>query len=212
MTRRAPLVAAGVLWAVAAAWYLVAEAVAARALSGYGYAADYISDLGIPGSSPAAAVMNLGFAGQGLLFALAGALVFVAAPAWRGRGVFLALAVAHGVGNVLVGLVHSGSREPGVDWHVVGAAMAIVGGNAAVIAGGLVLRPSARPRAFRGASVVLGAAGLVSLLVLTAGSVAGVTLPFGAGAWERGSVYPIIAWELLAALAVLRRQGTEGVR
>jgi len=183
--RRPPLLAAAVAWSAAGVGYLAAEAVAASGFPGYGYADDYISDLGVPGRSPLAAVMNLGFVWQGLLFAAAGVLVFKAGC--RGRALFLALALVHGAGNVLVAVVHSDAAADG--WHVAGAGMAIVGGNAAVVTAGLSLRGG-----YRIASVVIGLAGLASLLALAGGSPAGL--------WERGSVYTIIGWELLAATAV----------
>lgn len=183
--RRPPLLAAAVAWSLAGVGYLAAEAVAASAFPGYSYTGDYISDLGVPGPSPLAAVMNAGFVWQGLLFAAAGILVFKAGC--RGRAPFLVLALVHGLGNVLVAVVHSDAAADG--WHVAGAGMAIVGGNAAVVAAGLGLWGG-----YRVASVVIGFAGLASLLALASGSPVGV--------WERGSVYTIIGWELLAATAV----------
>lgn len=129
--------------------------------------------------------MNAGFVWQGVLFAVAGVLVFAAGC--RGRVPFLVLALVHGAGNVLVAFVHGDAPADGS--HVAGAGMAIVGGNAAVLVAGMSLRGGCRI-----ASVVIGLAGLASLLALSAGSPVGL--------WERGSVYTIIGWELLAATAV----------
>ncbi|RIJ44529.1 DUF998 domain-containing protein, partial [Clavibacter michiganensis subsp. insidiosus] len=53
-------------------------------------------------------------------------------------------------------------------------------------------------RAIRVASVALGVVGLVALALLEA--LGGSTID---GIWERGSVYTVTAWELMAGVAVL---------
>lgn len=178
--------AAALLWLLAAAGYLLAEAFAAAALPGYSYRTDYISTLGDPSVSPRAPLMNAAFAVQGVCFAAAALLV---APA-RKQLWFLAFAVGNGIGNVLIAVVHSGQGNPA---HIVGAVLAIVGGNAAALAG------SGAPlaAAYRTASITLGALGLVCLLVTA-------TAPSQVGGWERGSVYPIFAWQILTAVMLLR--------
>ena len=52
------------------------------------------------------------------------------------------------------------------------------------------------------AGVALGAVGLLCLAVLVIDGVNGASLPVGLV--ERGAVYPIIAWELLAGVTILR--------
>jgi len=178
--------AAALLWLLAAAGYLLAEAFAAAALPGYSYRTDYISTLGDPSVSPRAPLMNAAFAVQGVCFAAAALLVAAA----RKQLWFLAFAVGNGIGNVLIAVVHSGQGNPA---HIVGAVLAIVGGNAAALAG------SGAPlaAAYRTASITLGALGLVCLLVTA-------TAPSQVGGWERGSVYPIFAWQILTAVMLLR--------
>jgi hypothetical membrane protein len=183
---------AAVLWILAAAGYLSVEALAAMALPGYGYGTDYISTLGDPIVSPRASLMNAAFAFQGLCFGSGAMLVASRVPNARNRLWFLAFAISNGIGNVLVALVHSGQ---GNAWHVAGAALAIVGGNGAALAGSALFAS----RAYRAASIVLGGLGLLCLLVVAMGA-------DHIGAWERGSVYPIFAWQVLAAVYVLRRQ------
>ncbi len=140
-------VAAGVIWLVGAAVYLVCEAVAAASVPGYSYVADYISDLGV------SAVMNVGaFMVHGSLLLL-GAVVFVRAcptPGWAGW-IFVLAAAVNAIGNVLVGTFRSGAVEmTGTShWHVIGAGMAIVGGNVAVIIAGLGSRRLGAPRTYR---------------------------------------------------------------
>lgn len=181
--------AAALLWLLGAAGYLAAEALAAAALPGYRYGTDYISTLGDPTVSPRAPLMNAAFAVQGVFFACAAALFARDAPRSRNRVWFLVFAVGNGIGNVLIAVVHSGQGNP---WHVVGAVLAIVGGNAAAVAGSGA--PGATP--YRMVSMALGALGLVCLLVTAAA-------PSQVGGWERGSVYPIFAWQILTAIMLL---------
>lgn len=183
---------AALLWLVGAAGYFAAEALAASALPGYGYGTGYISTLGDPSVSPRAVLMNTAFAVQGVTFAVAAVVVAATAGRPRNRVWFLVFAVGNGIGNVLIGVVHSGQADP---WHVVGAVLAIVGGNGAALAGSGVLAS----KTYRVASIGLGALGLLCLPVVGSG-VSQV------GLWERGSVYPIFAWQILTAVMLLRSQ------
>ena len=107
------------------------------------------------------------------------------------RGAYL-----NALGNIGVGGFQSGATA-----HVVGAGLAIIGGNVAVVLGGLGSRSLGAPRMFRAVSVALGAFGLVCLAVLVVDGADGATLPVGLV--ERGAVYPIIAWEVMAGVALL---------
>ena len=200
---------AAALWIVAGLGYLVTEAVVAKHLPGYSYSANYISDLGRPLHSPLAAWMNGAFIAQGVAFALAGALVVTAARPGPGIVAFLGLAVIYGAGSTAVGLFPSGGTAGSALVHVGGATAAILAGNLAVLAAGVVLL---RRRRFRGgvASVALGVAGLFSGGLLLCSSVPSTRVPFGDGAWERGAIYAIIGWQLLAGIAALaiRRQAS----
>jgi hypothetical membrane protein len=182
------------LWIVATLAYFLAEVIAAAALPGYSYAADYISVLGQPDSSPHANLMNGAFVAQGVLFPL-GAMLLVHGAGASKVLLFLSFAVLNGIGNILVATVHSGV---GARWHVVGGALAIVGGNAAVLAGSSALRSLIFSRTHRVASVVLGTLGLVGL------SGTAFELP-AVGAWERASVYSIFGWQAYTALYLLSR-------
>jgi hypothetical membrane protein len=171
-----PIRAAAAVWLSGAAVYLVCEAIAAARLPGYSYVNDYISDLGVY------AIMNIGFIVHGSLFLLGAVLVSRACPhtGWACRS-FVIAAACNALGNVLVGTFRSGNH-----WHAVGAGLAIVGGNVAVIIAGLASR--------RAASVVIGVFGLACLLMPV-------------GVLERGSVYTIIVWELVTAAVLLFRRG-----
>lgn len=195
--------AAAVIWLVGAVVYLVSEAVAAAGLPGYSYTADYISDLGV------AAVMNIGaFIVHGSLFLL-GAIVIsraCAAPGWAGWSFVLA-AAANAVGNTLVGLFRSGTAEAAAihgHWHVIGAGLALVGGNVAAVIAGIGSRRMGAPRGYRRASVAFGAMGIACLLALIVDGAIGSRVIF-VGVVERGAVYPIIAWEIMTGATILCR-------
>ncbi|MCX2953642.1 DUF998 domain-containing protein [Lentzea sp. NEAU-D7] len=211
--RREPLITAATLWALGSTWYLISEAVAASAFPGYSYTRDYISDLGAVREdplderridSPLAEVMNLGFLHQGLFYLLGAVFLVRALPGGRGRWAFLALAVVHAIGNGLVGTFHSDRADGAAALlHPTGAVMAILGGNLATIAAALLLRGHARTRFARIAGFTLGGIGLTSLLALGFATTSGTSVLFAAGTWERGSVYAITAWQLVAATVVL---------
>ena len=120
--------AAAVVWLAGATVYLVCEAIAAAQAPGYSYVDDFISDLGV------SAVMNYGaFMVHGSLLLIGAVVVARSIPTlgWAGWG-FVIAAAANAIGNVAVGAFRSGSH-----WHVVGAGLAIVGGNVAAIIAGL---------------------------------------------------------------------------
>ncbi|MWV48863.1 DUF998 domain-containing protein [Rathayibacter sp. VKM Ac-2803] len=206
---------AGVLWIVGPLVYVGAEAIAASAFPGYSYADNYISDLGVPEvgafegraiDSPLHSVMNAGFVAEGVLF-LAAALMTVRATSGGRRRGFLGLAAAHSVGIVLVGLVH-GSRqsvENGTSGlHVLDAALAIIGGNLAAMTAGVAVLRSRTRWAPGVVGIVLGAVGLLGLVLLRvdSGSTALDLLPDGV--WERLAVYTVTAWQLTTGIVLLR--------
>ena len=191
---------AAACWLVAGIAYPSLEAVAARAVPGYRYANDMVSDLGRPDSA-LSHLMNAGFVVQGTLFFTGAALLVRATPGRKAR-LFMGFAAANAAGNLVVAAVPSGYS--GVAWvHVTGAVLAIVGGNAAIVAG-RALVPG--PRSYRIASAALAALGLVSFAVLAVESTAAVTVVLPAAVWERTSVYTIIGWQVLSAIALLVRR------
>lgn len=201
------------LMGVGALWYLIAEAIAAFGFPGYSYSSNYISDLGIPEAaefygraidSRLSIVMNAGFLGQGLMMILGGTLLFWALPPLRAKGLFLTLAVLHGFGVALVGLVHGSPVNEAAGFmvfHSLGAMLAIGCGNAAVILAGVrTLRPLLGPRLSR-ASIILGCVGLLSVVIHLVTTIAGFVN--GLGVSERLAVYSILAWQILFAAKFL---------
>lgn len=205
--------AAAILWLIAAGAYLSCEALAASAFPHYSYARDYISALAVPAAveasgartgSPLAQVMNAAFAIHGVLFAAAGV---IAGRSQRGQVSAAALstaAVLHGVGNTLVAAFHSHVPAVGgtILLHTAGAGLAIIFGNVAALTSAPVLR-GAVPRGVPTAGLLLGAAGLGCLFLLVALEETHAASAIGRGLLERGAVYAIVGWELLAGSALL---------
>jgi hypothetical membrane protein len=203
--RRQYAVSAAVAWSSAGLTYLTLEAVAAAAFRPhYSYARNLISDLGIPSvDSPLACLMNTAFCVQGSLF-LVGAILTVLAVETRKARAFVTLAAANAVGNLLIAAFHSGpaARAEGTAWvHAIGAVLAIVGGNAAILAGSRIVSGWHRK-----VSVALGAFGLLSFVLFVIELKASSALPLGV--WERCSVYSITAWQPLTAAWLLSRRPT----
>ena len=213
VTRKPALIAASLLAAVGVIW-LVAEAISASAFPGYSYATNYISDLGVPEvstfegrtiDSPLSAVMNFAFIAQGLLL-MAGVILTVRAAGLRGagRGWIVAVAIAHGIGMLLVGIFHGSEVNIAngfIILHVLGATVAIITGNVVAILAGLQSRRVGAPSWYRRVSVTLGIIGLISLVMLVI--VKTTTFPaLPEPVWERGAVYTITAWELMSGLAL----------
>jgi hypothetical membrane protein len=205
-TRRALSVVAA-LWISAAVIFICFEAIAAAAIPSYSYTAKYISVLGVPEWSPRATLMNWGFYLQGALF-LAGAVVTVRTVRDRRTGVvFLVLAVTNAVGNFLVGFVHGFSPlwNDGYEWlHGVGAFLAIGGGNAAVVAGSVLVGRAVSVRWYMPIGVMIGLAGLVFAAMLH--TYARWAVDFShLGLVERACVYTIIGWQVLTGIVLLAR-------
>lgn len=201
--------AAALLWLVSGVLWFVLEGVAAAAFPGYSYATNYISDLGVtvPGTvdgrvidSPLAAVMNVEYVLHGVLFLVATVFVVRVTGGWM-RWLFAALAVAHAVGLVLIAVFHSSAEsylDGTIGWHVLGANLAIIAGKLALIVAGI---DAGRVRAwngFRFFSILWGAIGLLSFLLFGLGFTP-------EGSWERLAVYPLMTWEIVTGVLVLRR-------
>jgi hypothetical membrane protein len=184
-----PGLASAVAWITGPLTYLILEAIAAAAFPHFSYAHNFISDLGVP-ASPRAWTMNAAFCVQGTLF-LVGAVFLVRAFEKRSARLFLTLAAANAVGNILIAVFHSG-----VAAHAVGAVLAIVGGNTAILAGSRIGGSS-----YRRVSLVLGAFGLLSFVVFVLVLKHVMHAPLGV--WERGSVYSILLWQVFTAACLL---------
>ena len=211
--------AASGCWLMAGAAYLILEAVAAAAYRpDYSYAHNYISDLGQPSRQSAGATIGSGFASamnaafylQGILF-LVGAVLLARARRKPNTRAFLNLVAVNTLGNIVVGTVYSGppADAGGPAWiHAGGAVMAMVGGNAAVLAGFRCVRSGAGAHWYHAVSLGLGVLGLASFLMLGVQTTTELFIAPTA-TWERMSVYTIIAWQMLSAAALLTSRSAE---
>ena len=203
-------------WIAAGLVYLILEAIAAaRFRPDYSYAHNFISDLGVTSrgmfhgrmiDSPLASLMNTAFYLQGTLF-LAGAVLIVRAFETYKAALFLTLAATNAVGNFLVATVHSGpiAQANGTSWvHTTGAVLAILGGNAAILAGSSIVRNVSEPW-YRGVSAGLAVLGLLSFTLLVIGLKASTLNILPPAVWERCSVYSITAWQMFTAAYLLAR-------
>jgi len=199
-------VGGAVAWIGAAVGFLVLEAVAAAAVApGYDYAENYISALGVPARSPLAAAMNTAFYAQGILF-LVGSFLVVRGSAAAHSGLFLALVATNTVGNIAVATVHAGSAPSasGSAWlHGLGAVLALVAGNAAIVAGSSRLAQSVGVRWYRAVSIGLAALGCLALVMLLRALVIPASNASLRGLWERTSAYSTLIWQTLSAVLLI---------
>ena len=210
---RSALVNPATMWLAAAFAFFICEAIAAASVSAlhpYSYTKNFISELGVPGRTPLAVVMNVGFWLQGLLF-LGGAILAARQSATGHRRLFVGLAGLNALGDVLVATFHGNALALGNNGaaalHWYGALFGIIGGNAAVITGSKVVAGLVTARWYRRVSVILGVAGILSLLII-----GNPTAQLHPGIWERGSVYSILLWQVLSATLLLAQRRTDTVR
>ncbi len=146
--------------------------------------------------------MNGGFIAQGLLFGLATVLLSRIVGD-RLRRFTAVTGVVTAVGYVLIATFH-GSLQAQLDGtlplHFLGATLAIFGANILALVLGLHWRKATGTRALGVLSIITGSFGLVAVLALFATFNADVP----SGAIERGSVYPIVLWQFIVAIALLR--------
>jgi hypothetical membrane protein len=143
--------------------------------------------------------MNMGFVLDGVFFLL-GAVLAVGLAQRSGARLFVVLAIAHALGLALVAGVPSTTPAPTGHLHALGAVLAIVGGNLAVIVGGRAVSGSGTPRWLPRTSAALGTFGISAFGFLIAGPVVaqGLFAALGMGLVERLSIYTITGWEILA--------------
>lgn len=184
--------------------FFLFEAIAAAAvIPSYSYVNNFISALGVPAWSPLAAVMNSGFWVQGI-FILLGAAIVAHGSETGHRRWFIALVALTATGYLLVGTVYgdSAAAQDGLFWlHGLGAVLAIVSGNAAIVAGSAVVAGFVGARWYRSVSIILACVGFSSFVVPFFVSAAAAD----PGLWQRMSVYPVPLWQILSAVLLLTR-------
>ncbi|RWA24007.1 hypothetical protein MELE44368_02010 [Mycolicibacterium elephantis DSM 44368] len=205
-TRPRTLAVGAACWIVAALGYVLLELLTAAALPGYSYTEHYISSLGVPEWSPRAYLINAAFYAQAVLF-LTGALLVARSVRGRFSAVLVVLAALTAVGNILVGTVYGGSAlwTNGFEWlHVLGAFLAILGGNAAALAGSAVVARAATARWYLPIGLLIGLAGIAIFAMLQNYNDWAVDYA-PVGLVERACVYTILIWQLLSGLLLWTR-------
>lgn len=208
--RRQPWVLGGIVY-VLAAQYFVGEQIAAAAWTDppYDWRHDYISDLGVVTCtevsgicSPLHAVMNASFVLLGLIVICGSVLLRSCLDPTPARTLFVGLMSASGVGDVLVG-TFPGSVDAAASGtnllHVLGAVLAIVGGNAGIMVAGIALIRSDRHRAIGFYSIASGMVGLAAFALFALGRDLGI----GIGLVERVAADPITMWMIVVGTAAL---------
>lgn len=196
-----------VAWIVGPLAYLIAEKVAADHVEGpYSYLHHYISVLGVPAWGQYAWLMNAAFYLQGALL-IVGAVLVTRSVGRRGV-LFLLFTAAASVGYFLVATVHGGSplaAGDGMQWHMAGALLAFIGGNAAIAAGSSIVARAVDARWwYRIVSLLIAAAGFAAFLMLSNYNL--WTYKYApVGLVERVPVYSVLAWQVFSAVVLLTR-------
>lgn len=194
-------------WIVGPVAYLIAEKVAADHVEGhYSYLHHYISVLGVPAWGRYAWLMNAAFYLQGALL-IVGAVLVTRSVGRRGV-LFLFFTAAASVGYFLVATVHGGSplaAGDGMQWHMAGALLAFIGGNAAIAAGSSIVARAVDARWwYRIVSLLIAAAGFAAFLMLSNYNL--WTYKYApVGLVERVPVYSVLAWQVFSAVVLLTR-------
>ncbi|KXS99745.1 hypothetical protein AC578_10402 [Pseudocercospora eumusae] len=164
------------------------------------------------------AAMNYAFFQAGAIFAIGQLILLYTSrkqhtqetTTLRTLRLLLTLFVAGGM--VLLGSIHGGPREKFwkiIGWHWNGLTLVATAGNLNSILSAVVGNQLGRHEsngAFRALSLGLGVGGLYSFYQF-------LSLPewdwkTPVGLWQRGSIYPVLAWELLSAISILVSAGT----
>ena len=201
---------AGGLLVLAAVGYVLIEAIVATAWSNppYDYLQNLVPSLGSTACgpyngqfvcSPLHGLMNTMFVVHGLLFAIAGVLLS-RLLAGRRRTVVVILSVLYAVGLSMITIFHHAAGMAVIVrvLNISGAFLAIFAGGviailAATQAGGLRF-----PRWTTWVSMILGVIAILGGVVFFALSIGPL------GVRERVSIYPLLLWQIVAGLVLVR--------
>ncbi|HCE60742.1 MAG TPA: hypothetical protein DER11_04995 [Janibacter terrae] len=193
----------GGLLLLLAVLYLLGEAWAVGGWQGRpdSWTRDAISALGVPevmwtdadrAESTRHGAMNATFVVSGVRVALAALVLAPWVPRWRWA--VLPLAVVHGLGVVVVGLVPTGLTSDRANGHGTGAVLAIVGGTLLLVA--LTIALARRYPALAGWAAVCALVSCAGIVLMWTGVV-------GFGLAERLAVDAVIVWQVVAGAVLL---------
>ena len=213
-SRTVRLMAVGLL--VAGLGYVGVEAVVASAWTDptYSYVTDQVPDLGNPVCgpfegrvvcSPLHAAINTMSVVHGLVLGVAGVLLSRLLTGSRRTTVLVcSLVYPVGLSTITVFYQHPGMSTLTQVLNITGAFVGIFAGSIIAVVVGARRRHLGLPRWFGPVSVVLGVVGIAAGVVFFAFS------PAPLGVRERVAIYPLMAWEVLAGLVLLRSSLTVG--
>ncbi|WP_405266789.1 DUF998 domain-containing protein [Methanobrevibacter sp.] len=188
---------AGTVFIVGSLYYIIAEAISAAFFNASlfdTYVFHTISELGIPnGNSPLFWLMNSAFIliGLALIF---GNFYKLKDFIVKNKTLFYILTFITGIGVIIVGLIHGGNPFT-LGYHMLGATMAILGGNILLI---VVSRSMENFGTYQKLTLALGVVGLIVFWIMFFNMEIGYMPVF-----ERLSVYTMIIWSFLTGVYLL---------
>lgn len=189
---------AGIVFIVGSIYYILAEAISTAFFNASifnTYIFHTISELGIPnGNSPLFWLMNSAFILIGLALIFGNFYKFKDYIV-KNKVIFYILTLITGIGVIIVGLIHGGNPFT-LGYHMLGAMMAILGGNILLI---IVSRSMKEFGVYQKITLILGIIGLVAFWIMFF-SMENVHMPV----FERLSVYTMIIWSFLTGVYILR--------
>lgn len=223
-----PLVPAILYLASAAGWCfmeLYAQSGFEHGSSTYSWTIESLSDLGVDYrqvhplkhynvTSHRFAMQNLNFFQAGAVFAVAQLFLLYTTRRRRAsqdmamlRTFRFLLTLLFAGGMVLMGRIHGGPREKFwkiIGWHWTGMTLVAVAGNLNSLLSAVTGNQLGRHEShvvFRSVALALGLGGLYSFYRFMALPEWDYVTPVGL--WQRASIYPVLAWELLSAGSIV---------
>lgn len=189
---------AGIIFIIGSIYYILAEAISAAFFNASifnTYIFHTISELGIPnGNSPLFWLMNSAFILIGLALIFGNFYKFKDCIV-KNKVIFYILTLITGIGVVIVGLIHGGNPFT-LGYHMLGAMMAILGGNILLIT---VSRSMQEFGIYQKITLILGIIGLIAFWIMFF-SMENVYMPV----FERLSVYTMIIWSFSTGIYLLK--------
>ena len=189
---------AGIVFIIGSVYYILAEAISATFFNASlfnTYIFHTISELGIPnGNSPLFWLMNSAFIFIGLTLIFCNFYRFKDFII-KNKAIFYIFTLITGIGVIIVGLVHGGNPFT-LGYHMLGAMMAILGGNILLI---VISRSMKEFGTYQKVTLILGVFGLIAFWIMFFNMAASYMPVF-----ERLSVYTLILWTFLSGVAFIR--------
>lgn len=189
---------AGIVFIIGSVYYILAEAISATFFNDSlfnTYIFHTISELGIPnGNSPLFWLMNSAFIFIGLTLIFCNFYRFKDFII-KNKAIFYIFTLITGIGVIIVGLVHGGNPFT-LGYHMLGAMMAILGGNILLI---VISRSMKEFGTYQKVTLILGIFGLIAFWIMFFNMAASYMPVF-----ERLSVYTLILWTFMSGVAFIR--------